>query len=114
MLCETTKRERVELTDLPAGAVIRLDTGRCEPVKRCDDWDRATHRFPNPIPQWRWAHAIACRITSTGRQLHRYNGALWVRVRVTWVGDCEPDTSSGAWLLVDSLGNAVIPENPAW
>jgi hypothetical protein len=99
---------QTELTDLPAGCVIRLDGGRCEPLIRCDDWDAATHRFPNPVDGWRWKHAIACRITATGRTLQRYNGSLWRRVRITWVGDCEPDQHSGAWLRVDHYGNPII------
>jgi hypothetical protein len=103
-----------ELTELPEGAFIRLDSGRSDPVKRCLDWDKATHRFPNPLPQWRWKHAIACRITATGRQLQRHGGALWRRIRITWVGDCEPDTHSGAWLLVDYDGNPIISDRIWW
>jgi hypothetical protein len=66
----------------------------------CDDWDRASFRWPNPIPEWRESHAIACNVEITGRTIQRYNGALWVRVKITWVGDREPDTTTGGYMLL--------------
>jgi hypothetical protein len=37
----------------------------------------------------------------TGRTVKRRMGDEWVRVRIEWVGDCEPSTFCSGWLLVD-------------
>jgi hypothetical protein len=43
----------------------------------------------------------ACRVDVTGRTVvRRPYGDDAVRVRITWVGDGEPDTHCGGWLLV--------------
>lgn len=44
----------------------------------------------------------AVRIEITGRkgQLQPYDDRHWVRVKITFVGDGEPDTVSGGWMTV--------------
>lgn len=43
---------------------------------------------------------LAVNIVVTGRTFQRYGGELWVRVRVEFVGDCEPSTFVSAWMKV--------------
>lgn len=47
---------------------------------------------------------IAINLEITGRDLRYRPGrgpANWIRVRIVWVGDGEPDTFSGGWLKTD-------------
>jgi hypothetical protein len=43
---------------------------------------------------------VAVNIQITGRTLRRRMGSLYVRVKITLVGDGEPDREHGGWLLV--------------
>ena len=88
------------------GSALELDSGRVELLLEGDDvtcpgWDGCDFRYPNPVLGWEKKHAIACNVHVTGRKIRRRNGSQWVRVRIEWVGDCEPSTFSGGWLLVD-------------
>lgn len=65
--------------------------GIAEPLIPCTDWKAADYRYPNPVPEWRWKHAIACRLTLTGKAVKWQHGAYWRTGRLTWIGDCEPD-----------------------
>jgi hypothetical protein len=68
-------------------------------------WPGCDFRYPNPIPEWRTKHAIACNVHVTGRttrhgsDIGQYDG-WWVRVQIEWVGDCEPSTFSYGWMKV--------------
>ena len=84
------------------GDRIENAVGRIE-VLLPSDWDRAEFRFPNPIHEWREAHAIALNIEITGRTFQWRNGRHMVKLRLEWVGDDEPSTYSEGWLLVDSI-----------
>ena len=42
---------------------------------------------------------VAVNVKLTGRVPIRRHGALWCRVRITFVGDGEPDTTTGGWVL---------------
>lgn len=44
--------------------------------------------------------SLAVEIAVTGRTLQRRYGMCWVRVRITFVGDGEPDVISGGWMEV--------------
>ncbi len=88
------------------GSVVELDGKRISEKllpgddNVCPGWLGCDFRWPNrhyPDPT---RHAIACNVTVTGNTLQRRNGALYARVRIEWVGDCEPSTFSGGWLLV--------------
>ena len=57
-------------------------------------------RWPNPIQEWRTSRAIAVNVEITGRTIQYRDGGRYVRVRIEWVGDCEPSTFSGGWLAV--------------
>lgn len=58
----------------------------------CRDWDKAEYRYPTALSDF------AVNIEITGRKEYWRDGTSWVRGRVTFVGDCEPDTSCGCWV----------------
>jgi hypothetical protein len=76
-------------------------SGRVERLYKCTDWDKAMFRWPNPIHEWRESRAIACNIEITGRTFQRRKGDYWVKIRITWVGDGEPDQYSDGWAMVN-------------
>lgn len=51
-------------------------------------------RFCKIIP------SLAINIKITGRKIIWRQGENMVRIRIEWVGDCEPSTFSGGWLVV--------------
>jgi hypothetical protein len=88
-------------------SVVQLDSGRFERLLEGDDyqdsgWDGCDFRYPNPIREWATKHAIACNVHITGRtfQDRMGDGRRWVRVKIEWVGDGEPNTYAGGWLSV--------------
>ena len=42
--------------------------------------------------------SLAVDVTVTGRTVQWHNGGRQVRVRITFVGDCEPDKHTHGWL----------------
>ena len=44
--------------------------------------------------------SLAVRVETTGRTVQRVSGLRVVRVRITFVGDCEPDTVVGGYMEV--------------
>lgn len=58
---------------------------------------------PFRLPSGRYTDvAYACKVEVTGRVLQSrpYDDRLWVRVRVEWVKDGEPNTFSRGWMAV--------------
>jgi hypothetical protein len=58
---------------------------------------------PFRLPSRRYDNiAYLCRVEITGRTLQRrpYDDRLWIRVRIVFVGDGEPDTESRGWMAV--------------
>ena len=82
------------------GSVVEHDTGRTERLLP-SEWDKAQFRWPNPVPGWETKHAIACNVEITGRTFQYRGGTYYVRIRMIWVGDGEPDTDCPGWLKVD-------------
>lgn len=63
------------------------------------DWDAADFRV---CGNGHDPSGYAIKLEITGRDLRYRHGSLnWVRVRIVWVGDGEPDTFSGGWLKTD-------------
>ena len=66
---------------------------------RPSDWDKAKFYLPTnsggPIKE------LAVNVTVTGRTLQRRQGSLYARCQIEFVGDGEPSTFTGGWLLVD-------------
>ncbi len=44
---------------------------------------------------------LACNIEPTGRVLRRRFDAYYMRVRIIFIGDGEPDVVCGGWILAD-------------
>ena len=93
-------------TEAVVGSYIRRDGVQFGAhLLPCDDWDKAEFRWPNPIPEWQQSHAIAVNVEVTGRTIRYYSGEAWVRVKLTWVGDGEPDTTTGGFMLLTEKEN---------
>lgn len=63
------------------------------------DWDAAAFRIPvnslGPIT------SLAVNVELTGRMTHWRGGGRYVRVRIIFVGDCEPDQTTLGWMRID-------------
>lgn len=85
--------------EVKVGSVIRVDNWKVSEALLPGD-DFSPFRIPThcggPIT------SVAVRIEVTGRSI-QYQGWMGkrVRVRVVFVGDCEPDTCVGGWLLLN-------------
>jgi hypothetical protein len=55
-------------------------------------------RYPNPV--FGASRAIAINLEITGRTIQYRDGGRYVRVKIEWVGDCEPSTFTRGWLRV--------------
>ena len=64
----------------------------------CDDWDKADFRLPTGYHEFHYD--LAVNVEVTGRTVQSKGGCYVIRVKVTFVGDCEPDTISGGWMEV--------------
>lgn len=81
------------------GSVISVDGwNHAEALTGCD-WDAAAFRLPSRAS----GSGLAVNVEVTGRKLVRRNFAEWVRVRVTFVGDCQENTTAGGFLLINRL-----------
>lgn len=84
------------------GSVIRFD-GQYVGRRLLEGDDYVDSGFPGCAFRLESAigYHIAVNVTVTGRTFQRFNDSLWVRVRVEFVGDCEPSTFTRAWMLVN-------------
>lgn len=61
-------------------------------------WPGCEFRFPiscgGPIK------SVGVNVNVTGRGVQYRQGGMWIRVQIEWVGDCEPSTFSGGWMMV--------------
>jgi hypothetical protein len=82
------------------GSYVEMDGQSCgEFLLPCKDWDAADFRWPNPILDWRESRAIACNVHVTGRTVQYRQGTRWVRCKIEFVGDGEPNTFASGWIL---------------
>ena len=89
--------------EIKVGSYIKKDGKDFgERLLPCDDWDKADFRWPNPIPEWRTKHAIACNVEVTGRVYRWIDGKAWMRVKFTWVGDGTQNIVTRGMVLVES------------
>jgi len=51
---------------------------------------------------FRTKHGTAINVEVTGRTFQYRNGSRMVRVRIEFVGDCEPSTFTGGWMAVNN------------
>lgn len=54
---------------------------------------------------WNTGATMAVNVEVTGRTVQRRKGDLWVRVKVTFVKEDEPNTSTGGWVLAYETEN---------
>jgi len=94
------------------GSVVVLDSGTCERLLPGDPepigtgWPGCDFRWPNPVAEWREKHSIACNVHVSGRKARwgadiGRNSCWWVRVKIEWVGDCEPSTYGSGYMLIE-------------
>ena len=81
--------------------------GLAECIRPCTDWDQATHRYPNPIGEWRWKHATACNVWITGTVIIQRSECWWKRGQIEFVGDGEPNTLCPCLIRVDGMGRPI-------
>lgn len=85
-----------------AGRQIRVDgwQTRCASILQdCELPEFASFR----LPSFNFFDiAYACEVEITGRVAQRqpYSDCHWVRVKITWVQDGEPNTVSYGWMVV--------------
>ena len=58
--------------------------------------------FRIPVSSGGPIKSLAIEIEVTGRTAQRRNGAYYVRVKVTFPGDGEPDTVTHGWMLLEN------------
>lgn len=85
-----------------AGRSILVDgwKGHCSSIlEDCEIPEFAPFRLPSMTYT---DVAYTCNVEITGRTLQKrpYDGRLWVRVRIEWVKDGEPNTFSNGWMAV--------------
>jgi hypothetical protein len=71
--------------------------------EKVDDGFRGC-QFYYPVSNGGPIKQVACDVEITGRTLrHRpyEQGVYYIKVKITWVGDCEPDTTCEGWMLAD-------------
>ena len=86
------------------GSYIELDGNR---IGKCllggesyADW-HCDFRWPTLASGWDSKFTVACNVTITGRTLRLRGGDCWLRVRIEWVQDGEPNTTCGGWMRAD-------------
>lgn len=82
------------------GGIVKPDGWRLAQKLTDSDWDAA--RFRIPTGQTVGILSLAANVTITGRNPQRREGEWWVRVQIEFVGDGEPSTRSGGWLLLNA------------
>ena len=65
----------------------------------CTDWHMADFRLPSGTYS-DISYAVNVQVTGRVRHYGRYEelGSFWMRGKVTWVHDGEPNETSGCWL----------------
>ena len=78
------------------GSLIRPDGWRFSERLVESDWSEA--EFYLLTGHCVGIQQVAVNITITGRTLQRFDGDLWVRVKIEFVGDGEPSVFHGGWM----------------
>ena len=85
----------------------RVEAGRVfEALIPCE-WEAAEFRLPGVADDGFALPALAVNVEVTGKAVRmdvpRLVGTPVVRARVTFVGDCEADTTVGGWVLAEDV-----------
>lgn len=82
------------------GTAVQLDTRRvAERLLPCE-WEAAEFRYPCWALHAERVKGVACNVTVTGRTFKVVQGHQWIRCKVEFVGDGEPSTFVGGWVMV--------------
>jgi hypothetical protein len=86
--------------EIKIGCYIRPDNWAFGSRLSASEWDKAQFRLPRPntFPNDP-IQSLAVNVVITGRSFQRREGDYWVRVRIEFVGDGEPPTFCGGWML---------------
>lgn len=63
------------------------------------DWSQADYRLP--VNSGGSIYSLAVNVRVSGRTLRKIHGSYYVRVVIEFVGDGEPSTYTGGWMLVE-------------
>lgn len=93
------------------GSFVEPDLWRMGEPLVVSDWDQAPFRIPTSmraegafLPTPSGFVEVAVNVEVTGRTVRRRPNryGLWVRARITFIGDGEPDQVTGGWLLASN------------
>jgi hypothetical protein len=88
------------------GDVVRIDgrsSAAWERLLPGDDFSDSGYPgcdFRLPVRAGGPIESVAVNVHITGRTIQWHSGAQWVRIRIEFVGDCEPSTYSSGWLRI--------------
>lgn len=99
-MMKTTMIENYGEVTVTEGTAVHLDTRRVAERLLPSDWEAAEFRFPCWALGSERVKGVACNVTVTGRTFKVVQGQRWVRCKVEFVGDGEPSTFVGGWVLV--------------
>lgn len=85
------------LVDINVGDVLKLDCGVYKTLKE-SKWERGQFSYDDPVFDDRFIHV---NLEISGRTFQSKDGDYWVRVKITWVNDGEPDTNGYGWVKVN-------------
>jgi len=83
--------------EVKVGSVIKPDNWRFTQRLEESTWPEAQFVLPTGY-DFGITH-LSVNVIVTGRTFQRREGEYWVRVQIEFVGDGEPSTLHGGWLL---------------
>lgn len=83
--------------EVAVGSVIHPDNWRFSQKLIPSNWDAA--QFCIPTGHDYGITHLSVNVRVTGRTFQRREGDYWVRVQIEFVGDGEPSTFHGGWML---------------
>lgn len=95
MLTKVIENKQVEIKP---GDILQLDCGVYKTL--CESmWEDAQFAYENPV--FGMDSPIHVNLEISGYTFQRRGGDYYVRVRIIWPGDCEPDTYGSGWVKVN-------------
>lgn len=91
-----------EAYTIKPGDVVEKDGGLAERLRPGDDFADSGYpgcQFRLPVNASGPIKSVAVNIKVTGRTWKWRGDRCWVRVRIEYVGDCNPSTFASGWLL---------------
>ena len=85
-----------EEIEVGVGSIIKPDGWRFAQTLEPSRWDAA--QFCLPTSKLAGITHLSVNITVTGRTYQRREDDYWVRVKIEFVGDCEPSIFHSGWM----------------